>query len=150
MKSFENESVFVVLVDRQKRGPRKHWHTSKKCRQIGVFLGLVWTVETDDANPWCKHSVTLFQRYYRDTSTWNPLESSYFKATKSFQWRYLTRTCQSTLLVSSTISRYHFLNRLGPGAEARNSERSQFARRIISCLFFSGKNSEYCFVSVTN
>lgn len=49
---------------------------------------------------------------------------------------YLTWTCQSTLLVSSTISRYDFLNRLGPGAEARNSERSQFARRIISCLFF--------------
>ena len=52
---------------------------SKKCRQIGVFRGLVWTVETDDAN-----TLTLFQRYYRDTSTWNPLESSYFKATEPF------------------------------------------------------------------
>ena len=146
---------FVVFMDSQELGPRKHWHThhwnlgekpgSKKVSPDRCFprAGL------DRRKRRCKHSVALFQRYYRDTSTWNPLESSYFKATEPFNVSYVDLS-EYSVSVQYTISRYHFLNRLGPGAEARNSERSQFARRIISCLFFSGKNSEYCFVSVTN
>ena len=117
---------------------------AKKCHRIGVFRGLVWAVENDDANTlW--HYFNVIIAIPQPGTLLNPPISR-----PRSHSMYLTWTCQSTLLVSSTISRYHFLNRLGPGAEARNSERSQFARRIISCLFFSGKNSEYCFVSVTN
>lgn len=151
IKYFENGSYFCVLVDRQKRGPRKHWHThhwnleqkpgSKKVAPNGCFFsGLVWTVETDNANTLWRYFNVIITILQPGTLLNPPISRPRSHS------MYLTWTCQSTLLVSSTILRYHVLNQLGPGAEAR----SQFARRIISCLLCSGKNSEYCFVSVTN
>ena len=86
---------FCVLVDRQKLGPRKHWHTHHW--NLGEKPGSK-KVSPDRCFPWagldrrnwrCKHSVTLFQRYYRDTSTWNLVESSFFKATEPFNVSYI-------------------------------------------------------------
>ena len=91
----KTEVYFCVLVDRKKLGPRKHWHTHHW--NLGEKPGSK-KVSPDRCFPWaaldrrnwrCKHSVTLFQRYYRDTSTWNPLESSYFKATEPFNVSYV-------------------------------------------------------------